>query len=119
MSAEFDFMSATELRRLVSARAVSPVDLVRRALDHAESTQATLNAFFVIMPNKAVAQTTSHSRELIFNVLHGLARDIFRVRRSSLESYFPEFHAERVAGCYNWAEFQRRFRMSGFQVAGR
>jgi Asp-tRNA(Asn)/Glu-tRNA(Gln) amidotransferase A subunit family amidase len=48
VSAEFDFMTASELRRLVAAREISPVELTERA----EATQDRLNAFFVLMPEK-------------------------------------------------------------------
>ena len=50
MPAAFDSLSATALRSLVASRQVSPVDLVRRALDKAEATQASLNAFVVLRP---------------------------------------------------------------------
>jgi len=53
--ADFDFMSAMELRRLVAERKVSPVELTRRALDKADATQSSLNAFFLLMPEKAMA----------------------------------------------------------------
>ncbi len=52
MSAEFDFMTASELRRLVAAREISPVELTERALERAEATQDRLNAFFVLVPEK-------------------------------------------------------------------
>ncbi len=55
MSAEFDFMTASELRRLVAAREISPVELTERALERAEATQGRLNAFFVLMPDEARA----------------------------------------------------------------
>ncbi len=55
MSAEFDIMSALELRRRVVTREISPLDLTRRALDKAAATQASLNAFFLLMPDEAMA----------------------------------------------------------------
>ena len=55
MSAEFDVMSAQEMRRRVAAKEISPVELTRRALDLAEATQATLNAFFLLLPDTALA----------------------------------------------------------------
>lgn len=55
MAAEFDRMSALELRRRIAARQVSPVELTRHALDRAAATQATLNAFVTLMPEQALA----------------------------------------------------------------
>jgi aspartyl-tRNA(Asn)/glutamyl-tRNA(Gln) amidotransferase subunit A len=55
MSADLDAMTATELRRKIAGRAVSPVEVTRRALDKAEATQGSLNAFFLLMPEKAMA----------------------------------------------------------------
>ena len=52
---EFDFMSALDLRRLVAARQVSPVELTERALSRAEATQSSLNVFFVLIPEAARA----------------------------------------------------------------
>ena len=76
MSADFDFMSAVKLRRLIGEREVSPVELTRRALEKAAATQATLNAFFLLMPEKAMAD--AHAAEAAImkgttrGVLHGL-----------------------------------------------
>ena len=55
MSAVFDAMTAVELRGLIARREVSPVEVTRRALDKAEATQGSLNAFFILMPDKALA----------------------------------------------------------------
>jgi aspartyl-tRNA(Asn)/glutamyl-tRNA(Gln) amidotransferase subunit A len=55
MSSEFDTMSAMEMRRRIAAREISPVDLVKRALAKAEATQSTLNAFYILMPEQALA----------------------------------------------------------------
>ena len=49
-------MTAMELRGLISRREVSPVEVTRRALDKAEATQGALNAFFILMPYKALAR---------------------------------------------------------------
>jgi aspartyl-tRNA(Asn)/glutamyl-tRNA(Gln) amidotransferase subunit A len=86
VSAEFDFMSACELRRLVAAREVSPVELTERALERAEATQPQLNAFFVLMPEEA--QAAAHRAEEAamkgepLGLLHGLpisAKDLMAV----------------------------------------
>ena len=42
MSAEFDTMTAAELRRRID---VSPVELTQRAIDKAQASPATLNVF--------------------------------------------------------------------------
>ncbi len=55
MSADFDFMTARELARRIVAREVSPVEVTRRALGRAEATQASLNAFFLVMDEQALA----------------------------------------------------------------
>ena len=54
-SSHFDAMTAMELRGLIARREVSPVEVTRRALDKAEATQNSLNAFFILMPDKALA----------------------------------------------------------------
>ena len=68
MSAEFDHRTAIELRALVASRQVSPVELTERALDAAEATQSTLNAFYVLMPDEAMAA----ARQAEDAVMHGL-----------------------------------------------
>ena len=53
MTSDFDFMTALALRRLIAARAISPVELMERALARAEASQASLNAFCHLMPEEA------------------------------------------------------------------
>ncbi len=86
MSAEFDFMTAIELRRLVATRKVSPVDLTRRALEKAEATQASLNSFFILMPEKALSAAKVAEDAVMkgtpLGLLHGLpfsAKDLMAV----------------------------------------
>jgi aspartyl-tRNA(Asn)/glutamyl-tRNA(Gln) amidotransferase subunit A len=55
MSADLDAMTAMELRGRIARREVSPVEVTRRALERAEATQASLNAFFFLMPERAMA----------------------------------------------------------------
>lgn len=73
---DLDFMSALELRRLVVARQVSPVELTERALSRAEATQSTLNAFFVLMPEAARAAARQAEAAVMqhgaLGLLHGL-----------------------------------------------
>ena len=52
MSADFDAMTAMELRARIARREISPVEVTRRALDKAQATQASLNAFFLLMPEQ-------------------------------------------------------------------
>ncbi|MFG1359442.1 amidase [Xanthobacter pseudotagetidis] len=87
MSAEFDTMSAVALRALVARREVSPVELTRRALDRAIATQETLNAFFVILEEEAMAAARVAEDAVMagapLGVLHGLpfsAKDLMAVK---------------------------------------
>ena len=50
---EFSTLSAHELVHLITIKAVSPVEVTQHALDRAEDTQSTLNAFFHLMPREA------------------------------------------------------------------
>jgi aspartyl-tRNA(Asn)/glutamyl-tRNA(Gln) amidotransferase subunit A len=76
MSAEFDFMTATELRARIARREISPVDVTRRALEKAEATQASLNAFFVLMPAAAMASARDAEDAVMrgepLGALHGI-----------------------------------------------
>jgi aspartyl-tRNA(Asn)/glutamyl-tRNA(Gln) amidotransferase subunit A len=86
VSAEFDFMSASELRQLVATRQVSPVELTERALERAEATQDRLNAFFLLMPEEARAAARRAEEAVMrgdhLGLLHGLpisAKDLMAV----------------------------------------
>ncbi|MCC0806091.1 amidase [Methylobacterium sp. W2] len=52
-ASDLDLLSAIELRGLLAARQVSPVELTERALRRAEATQSTINAFSCLMPVSA------------------------------------------------------------------
>ena len=87
MSADFDFMSATALARMVATRAVSPVELTRRALDRAAATQASLNAFFLLMENEALDAAREAEAAVLrgdaLGPLHGVpfsAKDLMAVK---------------------------------------
>jgi aspartyl-tRNA(Asn)/glutamyl-tRNA(Gln) amidotransferase subunit A len=54
MSQAFDAMTAIELRDRIARREISPVEVTGRALDKAQALQASLNAFFFLMPEKAL-----------------------------------------------------------------
>lgn len=76
MSAEFDLMSARELRRLIATRKVSPVEVTGRALAKAEASQPKLNAFFVLSHDKAMAAARAAEAAIMrwerLGPLHGL-----------------------------------------------
>ena len=79
-------MTAMELRRRVTRKDVSPVELTERALAKAERTQATLNAFFLIMPEAALAAARAAEDAVMrgqpLGLLHGLpfsAKDLIAV----------------------------------------
>lgn len=87
MSEEFDLMSAGELRARIAAREVSPVEVTRRALNKAETTQSSLNSFFVIMHDDAMAAAQRAEdavmRGEMLRPLHGIpfsAKDLMAVK---------------------------------------
>lgn len=104
MSAEFDTMSALALRALVTQRKVSPVELARRALDRAFATQSSLNAFFLIFEEEAMAAARiaedAVMRGAALGLLHGLpisAKDLLAVKDARFASGSRAM-AENVAG---------------------
>ena len=87
MSAEFDFMTAREIARRVAKREISPVEVTRRALDKAQATQATINAFNHIMPDEALAAARAAEAAVMrggkLGPLHGVpfsAKDLIAVK---------------------------------------
>jgi len=86
MSADLDTMTAVELRRRVIGKNVLPVELTRRALAKAEATQGSLNAFFLLMPEAALAAARAAEDAVMrgqpLGPLHGLpfsAKDLMAV----------------------------------------
>jgi aspartyl-tRNA(Asn)/glutamyl-tRNA(Gln) amidotransferase subunit A len=86
LPSEFDTMSAADLRRRIARREVSPVEVTRHALERAEATQASLNAFFVIAHEAAMQQARQAEdavmRGLPLGLLHGIpfsAKDLIAV----------------------------------------
>ena len=75
-----DFTDAVELRRLVGAREVSPVELVSRSLERAQATASTLNGFCHLMGDKALEQARAAERAVMagdgLGPLHGLPLSI-------------------------------------------
>ncbi len=86
MCRDFDLMSAMELRRRIARKEISPVEVTKRALAKAEETQKTLNAFFVLMPEEALAAARVAEAAVLkgrpLGPLHGLpfsAKDLMAV----------------------------------------
>jgi aspartyl-tRNA(Asn)/glutamyl-tRNA(Gln) amidotransferase subunit A len=84
--ADVDYASAAELRRRIVSKDISPVELTKRALAKAESSQQTLNAFFVLLPEAALtaAQTAEDAvmKGRPLGPLHGIpfsAKDLMAV----------------------------------------
>jgi aspartyl-tRNA(Asn)/glutamyl-tRNA(Gln) amidotransferase subunit A len=76
MSAAFDAMTAIEVRDRIARREISPVEVTRRALEKAEATQSSLNAFFFLMPEKALAAAKAAEAAVMrgdpLGALHGV-----------------------------------------------
>jgi aspartyl-tRNA(Asn)/glutamyl-tRNA(Gln) amidotransferase subunit A len=83
---EFGRMSATVLARLVAEKKISPVELTQDALLQAERSQASLNAFYVLLPDEALAAAKRAEDAVMRNeplgAIHGLpfsAKDLMAV----------------------------------------
>ena len=79
-------MTARALAGHIARKEISPVEVVTRALDLAESTQATLNAFSVICRDEALAQARRAEASVLngeaLGPLHGVpfsAKDLISV----------------------------------------
>jgi aspartyl-tRNA(Asn)/glutamyl-tRNA(Gln) amidotransferase subunit A len=76
-----------ELRRRIAAKEISPVELTQRALAKAEATQSTLNAFYLLMPEDALA-TAKVAEDAVMKgaplgAIHGIpfsAKDLMAVK---------------------------------------
>ena len=86
MSVEFDRMSAIEMRRRIRKKEISPVDITKRSLEAAEASQSTLNAFFCLMPESALAAARAAEDAIMkghpLGLLHGIpfsAKDLIAV----------------------------------------
>jgi aspartyl-tRNA(Asn)/glutamyl-tRNA(Gln) amidotransferase subunit A len=86
MSGDLDTMTAAEMRRRIIGKDLSPVELTRRALHKAEATQGSLNAFFLLMPEAALAAAKAAEDAVMrgqpLGLLHGLpfsAKDLMAV----------------------------------------
>jgi aspartyl-tRNA(Asn)/glutamyl-tRNA(Gln) amidotransferase subunit A len=69
-------LTARELRQLFARRQLSPVEVTRRTLEQADATQSTLNAFFVLLPDQALAQARRAEQAIMrgepLRPLHGV-----------------------------------------------
>jgi aspartyl-tRNA(Asn)/glutamyl-tRNA(Gln) amidotransferase subunit A len=83
---DLDYASAAELRRRIVSKDISPVELTKRTLAKAESSQSTLNAFFVLLPEAALAAAKAAEDAVMqgrpLGPLHGIpfsAKDLMAV----------------------------------------
>jgi Asp-tRNA(Asn)/Glu-tRNA(Gln) amidotransferase A subunit family amidase len=79
-------LSARETAKLIGRKKLSPVEVVRRALDEADATQATLNAFTVLRRDEALSEARAAEAAVMhgddLGALHGLpfsAKDLISV----------------------------------------
>ena len=86
MAGEFGALTARETARLIGRKELSPVEVVRGALDRAEATQSTLNAFTVLRREEAVKEAHAAEEAVMrgepLGTLHGLpfsAKDLISV----------------------------------------
>ena len=86
MAGEFGALTARETARLIGRKELSPVEVVRRALDRAEETQRTLNAFTVLRREEALKEARAAEEAVMrgepLGTLHGLpfsAKDLISV----------------------------------------
>jgi len=87
MSAEFDFMSASDLLKKIACREVSPVEVTMRAICRAEAVQPTINAFSVLTPELALEQARAAEKSVMqgrnLGRLHGIpvsVKDLIAVK---------------------------------------
>src|ERR1700728_389581 len=87
MSADFDRMSAVELRQHIIKKELSPVEITKLALQAAESTQKTLNAFCALLPEAALADAKAAENRVMsgeqLGPLHGIpfsVKDLIAVK---------------------------------------
>src|SRR6201747_1242769 len=59
------FLSATELRRRIGAKEISPLDVTRAVLARAERLQPELNCFITLCADEALAQAKSAERRIM------------------------------------------------------
>src|ERR1043166_8543808 len=76
MNEDLCFLSATELRRRIMSRDVSPVEVTRAVLARAEAMQPELNCFITLCGEQAMVQAQAAEREVMagepLGLLHGI-----------------------------------------------
>jgi Asp-tRNA(Asn)/Glu-tRNA(Gln) amidotransferase A subunit family amidase len=112
---ELAYMPATELARLIREKRLSPVDVVRNALERIEEVNPTLNCFCFVYADEALAQARRAEAAVMageaLGALHGVPiafKDMTptKGKRTTLGSYVfenwvPEYDAavvERLTG---------------------
>jgi len=76
MSDDPCFLSATDLRRRISRKEISPVEVTRAVLARAEDLQPHLNCFITLCSDEAMAQAEAAERKVMagepLGLLHGV-----------------------------------------------
>src|SRR6185295_2047558 len=73
---EFAFMPALEMRRLIQAKQVSPVEIAEHTLRRIEESQSVLNAFVTITPELALAAARKPEKAIMSREDRGLLTGI-------------------------------------------
>ena len=68
---EIDFLSIAELGTRYRRKALSPVEVTRRALARIKALDGKLNAFITLLETEALAQAAAAERELAAGIDHG------------------------------------------------
>lgn len=80
MPHELDYMSAAEMRLRIARKDISPVELTRRSLERAAETEPTLNAFFQLLPDEAMAAAQAAETAVMsgaaLGALHGIPMSV-------------------------------------------
>ncbi|MCC7107244.1 MAG: amidase [Chloroflexi bacterium] len=87
MSRELAFATIAELAPRLAAREISPVEVVRAAVEQAERVQPRINCFISLLPDHAMAAAREAEREIMAGryrgPLHGIpysAKDLYATR---------------------------------------
>ena len=65
MNDDLCFLSATDLRGRISRKQVSPLEVTKAVLAHAERLQPELNCFITLCAEQALAQAKESERRII------------------------------------------------------
>jgi len=104
MTAPLAYTAATELCRMVRARQLSPVELIRGTLERIETCQPTLNGFITVCADEAM-DAAQRAEQAVVNgdelgPLHGIpftVKDLIDTEgvRTTMGSYIFEHHVPR------------------------